>query len=104
VAADSARIDLEAHELPLLQAFCESVDRAEGAREAIELEGAYYSDFRGQPKPHPALREERESRPAASRLLRELRLADHKAPEASESDDRFDARLRGEVPDWLRDD
>jgi hypothetical protein len=33
-----------------------------------------------------------------------LRLADHKAPEASESDDRFDARLRGEVPDWLRDD
>jgi phage terminase small subunit len=94
-------IDLEAHELPLLQAFCESVDRAEEARRAVEQEGAYYSDFRGQPKPHPALREERESRLAASRLLRELRLADRKA---SESDDRFDARLRGEVPDWLRED
>jgi hypothetical protein len=80
------------------------VDRAEGAREAIELEGAYYSDFRGQPKPHPALREERESRLTASRLLRELRLGDHKASEVPEPDDRFDALLRGDAPVWLRDD
>jgi hypothetical protein len=71
------------------------VDRAEGAREAIELEGAYYSDFRGQPKPHPALREERESRLAASRLLRELRLADRKATEESSAE---------RMPDWLADD
>jgi hypothetical protein len=59
-------IDLEPHEIPLLKAFCESVDRAEEARRAVEQEGAYYRDFRGQPKPHPALREERDSRLAAS--------------------------------------
>jgi phage terminase small subunit len=88
-------IDLEPHEIPLLKAFCESVDRAEEARRAVEQEGAYYRDFRGQPKPHPAPREERDSRLAASRLLRELRLANREATEEPSAEP---------VPGWLADD
>ena len=85
--------DLEPHEIPLLKAFCESVDRAEEARRAVADEGAYYHDFRQQPKPHPALREERDSRLAASRLLRELRLAKRKSTEE---------RSTETLPEWLK--
>ena len=55
MATRSREFDLEPHEIQLLKTRCEFVDRAEEARRAVEQEGAYYRDFRGQPKPHPAL-------------------------------------------------
>jgi len=67
---------LEPHHLRLLQAACESLDRAEEARQAVEREGAFSRDVRGVWKAHPGIRTERESRAMYSRLLRELGL-DH---------------------------
>ena len=62
VATHSPEFDLEPHEIQLLKTRCELVDRAEEACRAVEQEGAYYRDLRGQPKPHPAL--------AAGRVVR----------------------------------
>lgn len=62
------------HHLRLLQAACEAWDRAQMARETIEREGPYFQDRFGQPKAHPALSEERQSRNEFRLLTRELGL------------------------------
>jgi P27 family predicted phage terminase small subunit len=65
---------LEAHHLKLLQAACEGWDRCQQAREVIDKEGVTFNDKHGQPRAHPAVAIERDSRIGFARLLRELAL------------------------------
>ena len=58
----------------LLLAVCESRDRAESARQAIERDGALVTDRFGQKKPHPLLPVERDARSAMVTALKALRL------------------------------
>ena len=69
-----ADYDLESHHLRLLQAACESWDRMQSARETIAAEGAFYRNSSDEPRPHPALAVERDSRIAFARMIRELGL------------------------------
>ena len=55
---------LEEHQLTLLAAACESLDRAAGARALVEAEGAVVRDRWNQAKPHPAVAIERDARAA----------------------------------------
>jgi P27 family predicted phage terminase small subunit len=59
----------------LLQAACESFDRAQQARRRIDREGALIHDRFGQPKPHPLCAVERDARAQMIGALRALRLA-----------------------------
>lgn len=60
--------------LSLLQAACESFQRASEARAIIDKAGAVVTDRFGQEKPHPAVGIERDSRAAMVSALRALRL------------------------------
>ena len=72
---------MESHHLRLLTLAGEAWDRLSEAREAIAAAGAYYVNKKGEPRSHPALAIERDSRIAFARLLRELNL-DPDMPEA----------------------
>ena len=61
--------------LSLLQAACESFQRAEDARATIDKAGAVLSDRFGQLKAHPACAIERDARGQMIAALRALRLA-----------------------------
>jgi P27 family predicted phage terminase small subunit len=61
------------HEKTLLVAL-ESLDRLRQAPRAIEADGPYPADRFGQPKAHPALAIERDSRIAYLRAMREMGL------------------------------
>jgi P27 family predicted phage terminase small subunit len=74
--------ELEPHHVRLLTLAAEAWDRAQEARETIDREGAYYQDRFGQPKGHPALATERDSRIAFARLMRELDLDGSPAPDS----------------------
>ena len=74
---------LEAHHIRLLTLACEAFDRGEEARQILKKAGAYYRDRFGQPKEHPALAVERDSRIAFARLLRELDLDTEAGPAVS---------------------
>lgn len=65
---------LEAHHLRLLTLAGEAWDRGQEAREMVAAAGPYFTDRFGQPKAHPALAVERDSRLSFARLLRELAL------------------------------
>jgi phage terminase small subunit len=99
-----AEFRLERHELALLQSALEALDRAEEARATIEREEAYFRDFRGQPKPHPALQQERDARRDFVHLLAELGLGGDRARREQDDDERFNALLRGELPRSLADE
>jgi phage terminase small subunit len=73
---------LDAHHLGLLELAARAWDRAEEARAEIDAAGAYYVDRFGQPKAHPALRVEIESRRQYAALVRELCLDDNPPPPA----------------------
>ena len=66
--------ELEPHHLRLLQLAGEAWDRSQAAREIIAAEGVTFRDDRGNPRAHPAVAIERDSRIAFARLLRELDL------------------------------
>ena len=62
------------HHERLLSLAGEAFDRAQEAREALEVDGLFFRDRFGQPRAHPAAAVERDSRLAFARLLRELDL------------------------------
>ncbi len=66
--------ELEPHKVKLLVQAAEQLDRITNARTQIETDGPYYTDARGTPRSHPALRDEREGRIVLARLVRELNL------------------------------
>jgi P27 family predicted phage terminase small subunit len=68
------RYELEEHHLRLLQLTCEAWDRAQAARERLELEGLTTAGREGGIRPHPCVAIERDARLAVARLLRELDL------------------------------
>jgi len=61
------------HEKTLLVAL-EALDRLREAQQAIEADGPYPHDRFGQPRAHPALATERDSRVAYLRAMREIGL------------------------------
>jgi phage terminase small subunit len=65
---------LERHHLLLLGQALQAWDRAEHARRAIRQAGLFMLDSRGQPRAHPAVAIERDSRESFARLLRQLDL------------------------------
>ena len=65
---------LEPHHILPLVGGREALDRAEEARLAIELDGAYQKNRFGEVRKHPALGVERDAMTTFSRLLRELDL------------------------------
>lgn len=73
---------LEDHHVHLLTHACEAFDRATEAREIVEAEGAVYEDRFGQPKDHPAVKIERDSRREFRKTLRELNLDDETVADA----------------------
>ena len=60
--------------LALLRAACEAFQRAQEARKLIDRDGAVIIDRFGQPKPHPAVNIERDSRAQLIATLRALKL------------------------------
>jgi phage terminase small subunit len=76
-----AEYRLEDHHVRLLTLACEAWDRAQEARTTLETEGSYFIDRFKQPKAHPAIAVERESRVSFARLLRELDLEGDPQPD-----------------------
>ncbi|MGE0857794.1 MAG: P27 family phage terminase small subunit [Gammaproteobacteria bacterium] len=69
-----SEFELEAHHVRLLTLAAEAFDRCQQARETIATEGPIFQDRFGQPKAHPSVGIERDSKIAFARLLRELDL------------------------------
>src|SRR5262245_31182204 len=74
--------ELEPHHVRLLTLAAESWDRIQEAREAIAQSGLTYVNKAGEPRRHPAVQIEHDSKIAFARLLRELAL-DISAPDDS---------------------
>lgn len=70
-----AEYRLGPHELRILQLACEAWDASRAAREQLEQDGRYVTDRYGQVKCHPAVADERDSRLAFMRAVRELALS-----------------------------
>ena len=66
--------DLEDHHRALLTLACEAHDRCADARQTIEKSGAFFTNFHGEPRVHPAVNVERDARLGFARLLREIGL------------------------------
>ena len=66
--------DLDEHHVKLLTLACETFDRCNQARKAIDEHGMIFNDRFGCPKARPEAAIERDSRIAFARLLRELDL------------------------------
>jgi phage terminase small subunit len=70
---DTVKIfEFEQHHLKLLEAACRCWDRILEDREILEKEGKYFLDRYKQPKPHPALDDEKRQKNLFMRLIREL--------------------------------
>ena len=65
---------LEPHDLVLLRAIVQTMDRVAGVTKAIDEQGVVVPGSKGQPRPNGLLTEERNLRVALARLLRELDL------------------------------
>jgi phage terminase small subunit len=64
----------EAHHLRVLQLAAEAWDRAQSARESLDVSGLVYIDRFDQPKPRPEAAIARDNAALFARLLRELGL------------------------------
>ena len=69
-----AHYDLLDHHVRLLRLACESWDRAQTARRALERHGTTYTDRFGSPRARPEVAIERDARIGFQRALRELNL------------------------------
>lgn len=69
-----ADFELESYHLRLLTLAAEAWDRCVQARETLHTEGTYYRNASDEPRPHPAVAVERDSRVAFARMIRELGL------------------------------
>jgi len=67
---------LEEHHVRLLTAACEAWDRMVEARQTIETAGMFFTSRFDEPKAHPAVAVERDSRLAFAQLVREIGLSD----------------------------
>ena len=72
---------LEPHHLRLLTLAAEAWDRCGQARTVLAEQGIVVIDRNGQPKAHPAVAIERDSRIAFARLMRELDLDGEPGPD-----------------------
>ena len=72
--------DLEAAQTRTMQLAAEAYDRAQAARESIEVSGLIFIDRFDQPKPRPECAIARDNAALFARLVRELNL-DIEAPE-----------------------
>ena len=70
----TADYELESHHIRLLTKACESWDRSEQAREALNKYGLTFNDRFGAPHSRPEIAIERDSRLAFARLVREIGL------------------------------
>lgn len=77
----SAEYQLEAHHERLLTLAAEAWDRAQEAREELSRAGTYFANRFGEPRAHPAVAVERDSRTAFARLIRELDLDGEPLPD-----------------------
>ena len=78
-----AEFELQDHHLHLLRLAAEALDRVTEARAILDKEGIIIQDRFEQPRTHPAVAVERDSRTAYARLLRELDLDTEAPREAS---------------------
>ena len=69
-----ALYELQEHHLRLLQLACESWDRCQAARSALDREGLTVPSAGGGVRAHPCIAIERDDRLAVARLVRELDL------------------------------
>ncbi len=74
--------ELQAHHIRLLTLAAEAHDRCSDARDVIAEQGPYYLNRFSEPRSHPAVAVERDSRLAFARLMRELDLDGAPEPEA----------------------
>jgi P27 family predicted phage terminase small subunit len=72
--------DLEPHDLRTLTVALEAHDRMTQARELLAVDGIVTVDRYGNPRAHPAVAIERDSRIAFLRAMRELGLDDEPTP------------------------
>jgi len=77
----AAEYELEDHHLRLLTLAAEAWDRGQQARETVAECGAYYMNKAGEPRSHPGVSVERDSRIAYARLVRELDLDGYPEPD-----------------------
>jgi len=77
----AAEYEFEDHHLRLLTLAAEAWDRGQQARETVAKEGAYYLNRGGEPRAHPGVAVERDSRTAFARLLRELDIDGYPEPD-----------------------
>jgi P27 family predicted phage terminase small subunit len=80
-AVIAAEYELEDHHLRLLTLAGEAWDRGVQARQTLEESGPFYNNKAGEPRAHPAVAIERDSRIAFARLMRELDLDGAVAPD-----------------------
>jgi phage terminase small subunit len=66
------RFDFDIHELKLLRAACEALDRANQARRAIRKHGLTYESRYGAPVARPEIKIESQANRLASTLIRQL--------------------------------
>ena len=80
---------LESHELALLTQAVRTKDRLDVLHETIERDGTIISTREGEPKPNPALVEERQQSIVLTRLIASLRV-----PLGAEGDHQQNARTQ----------
>lgn len=73
--------ELEPHQLCLLQAACESWDRAQQARKEVTAHGLTFKAVNGDTKTNPCVAIERDARRLFTQILRELDLDGQPAPD-----------------------